>query len=78
MRVTSRSKREEDVLTRMRFGHTGLNESLYRIAKHLTGICVCGQAQELVEHVLINCCKYQAERRISLINKWYNLIFKNY
>ncbi len=31
--------RQEEVVTRLIIGHTGLNQTLYNIAKHPTGVC---------------------------------------
>uniref|UniRef100_A0A1A8L2C0 Reverse transcriptase domain-containing protein n=1 Tax=Nothobranchius pienaari TaxID=704102 RepID=A0A1A8L2C0_9TELE len=63
MRNTGRSRREEVIVSRLRFGHTGLNNTLFIIGKHDTGTCVyCGE-EETVGHVVLHCRKYQAERR---------------
>lgn len=63
-RVTTREKKVEDVFSRMRFGHTKLNSTLYKIKKHDDGTCECSDSQETVEHVLIHCPMYHAERRL--------------
>lgn len=39
MRETSRTKKKEDIISKMRFGHTGLNSTLGLIDKHETGMC---------------------------------------
>lgn len=64
MREKSRSKKEEDTISRMRFGHTGLNSMMKVLRKHETGMCELSNYQETVEHVIINCPKYQRQRRI--------------
>ncbi|KAI2644425.1 hypothetical protein H4Q32_024564 [Labeo rohita] len=46
--VNGRNRREESVLTRLRFDHTGLNKTL----------CLL----EDVEHILLHCGKYREER----------------
>jgi len=56
MRENNRNKREEDIISRMRFGHTGLNSTLKLIGKLFCNI------NETVEHVIINCQKYNEER----------------
>lgn len=56
------SRREEDVITRLRFGHTYLNSSLYLMRKHQTGQCeYCGE-RETVEHIFMQCVKYRRHR----------------
>uniref|UniRef100_A0A8C2HUK7 Uncharacterized protein n=1 Tax=Cyprinus carpio TaxID=7962 RepID=A0A8C2HUK7_CYPCA len=68
MRSAGKNRRDEIVISRMRFGHTRLNGTLYKMGKHDTGRCTfCGQ-EETVEHVMIYCQKYEFERRI-LIEK---------
>ena len=56
MRCGDKSRREESVLSRLRFGHTSLNST----GKHETGRCECGQ-EETVEHV--DCERYEQDRR---------------
>ncbi len=57
--------RDEIVVSRMRFGHTRLNSTLYKMDKHDTGRCeFCGQA-ESVEHVLLY-LSHETERRSNL------------
>ncbi len=52
----------------MRFGHTRLNSTLYKMSKHDTGRCeFCGQ-EESVEHVILYYQKYETERRILMQN----------
>uniref|UniRef100_A0A1A8H245 RNase H type-1 domain-containing protein n=1 Tax=Nothobranchius korthausae TaxID=1143690 RepID=A0A1A8H245_9TELE len=68
MRDTGRSRREEVVISRLRFGHTGLNTTLFMIGKHNTGQCVyCGE-EETIAHVVLQCRKYLAERRAMIQN----------
>lgn len=57
------SRREEVVMTRLRIGHSNLNETLHIIGKHPTGLCEFCQAPETVEHVLVKCRKYSVERK---------------
>lgn len=48
------SRMEKVVFTRLRTGHTRLNNTLYKIGKHSTGGCdYCSE-----EHVLVHCRKY--------------------
>ena len=58
MRSTGRNRREESI----RFGHTVLKGSLFIIGKHGRGRCECGQI-ETVELVMLNCQRYEEERR---------------
>ena len=63
-REVGRNRKEETTLTRLRIGHTGLNETLYRISKHADGRCYhCGET-ESVQHVLMECESYEEERKI--------------
>ncbi len=52
----------------MRFGHTRLNSTLYKMGKHDTGRCeFCGQ-EESMGHVILYFHKYETERRILIQN----------
>lgn len=63
MRCAGGNRRDETVISRLRFGHTGLNGMLWKIGKHDTGRCdYCGQ-EETVEHVVQQCQRYEQERR---------------
>ncbi|XP_035985721.1 uncharacterized protein LOC118559100 [Fundulus heteroclitus] len=57
-----RSRREEIIFTRLRTGHTYLNEFLYIIGKRNNDICEGCAEKENVDHVLMNCIKYAMER----------------
>ena len=57
-------RREENVISRMRIGHTGLNHTLSRIGKHPTGKCIHRSQPETVEHVLLRCRKYSTQRDV--------------
>lgn len=63
-RNTNRSKDEEDVFSRMRYGHTRLNNTLLIMKKHADGNCQFCGSLETIEHVILNCTKYQEERQI--------------
>ncbi len=68
MRSAGKNRRDEIVISRMRFGHTRLNSTLYKMGKHDTGRCeFCGQ-EESVEHVILYFQKYETERRILMQN----------
>lgn len=57
------SRRVGAVMTRLRIGHSGLNKSLFKIGKHPTGACeFCGEP-ETTHHVLLECDRYDEERR---------------
>lgn len=61
-RRSFRSRRDEDIISRKRFRHTGLNSTLKKMGKHDTGTCdFCGQ-EETFEHVVLECGKYKRER----------------
>lgn len=51
----------DDVISKMRFGHIGLNSMLEIITKHVAGISeYCGQ-MEIGENILLDCNKYSNE-----------------
>ncbi len=54
--------RKETIMTRLRIGHNKLNSTLHIMGKHPTGFCDQCQIPETVEHVLINCSKYELQR----------------
>lgn len=58
-----RNRREETVTSRVGFGHTGLNSTLFTIGKRSTGRCDYCEQDETIEHVIVNCEKYAEERR---------------
>ena len=63
-RTVKRSTREENIITRLRVGHTKLNKTLHLINKHPSVLCEYCQVQESVEHVILHCQKYSREREI--------------
>ena len=66
--VTRENRREETVLTRLRFDHTGLNKTLFVIGKSNTDKCAECNLVENAEHVLMQCKRYEVER-MQLRNK---------
>lgn len=57
------SRQEENMITRLRIGHTSLNGCLRIIGKHQTGLCThCGEVEN-VEHILLRCRKYSEKRK---------------
>lgn len=49
MRSTERSRKMETIISRLGFGHTGLNRAVFKIVQHSTKRCdFCGQAETLV------------------------------
>ncbi len=68
MRSAGKNRIDEIVISRMRFGNTRLNCTLYKMGKHDTGRYeFCGQ-EESVEQVILYCQKYETERRILMQN----------
>lgn len=51
MRRAGRKRNEERIISRMRFGPTGLNSTLFKIGKHATDRCGCMKF-EMVEHII--------------------------
>uniref|UniRef100_A0A3B5QKI5 Reverse transcriptase domain-containing protein n=1 Tax=Xiphophorus maculatus TaxID=8083 RepID=A0A3B5QKI5_XIPMA len=61
-RKENRNKQEEDIISRLRFGHVGLNSTLKIINKHSTGLCnFCGKLETVI-HIFMECNKYNLER----------------
>lgn len=59
--IQRKTRREETIISRIRFGHTGLNSSLFIIGKHEMGkFSRCG-ISETIQHFLLHCQKYQEE-----------------
>ena len=67
-RIGSGRRKEEVVLTRLRLGHSALNKTLQVVGKHQDGLCEDCLEDETIEHVLMNCSKYEIERE-TLRNK---------
>jgi len=63
MRGTGRSRKEENIISRLRFGHTGLNSTLFIMGRHPSRNCEFCFEEETVEHVLLLCPKYSEERK---------------
>jgi len=49
------SRRCETMLSRLRMGQTRLNSGLYRIGRHVSGLCNICQVPETTEHFLLYC-----------------------
>lgn len=61
-RESGRSRAEENIITRLRLGHTRLNSTMHLIKKEPTGLCkVCG-VRETVEHAIMYCREYIVDR----------------
>ena len=63
MRSMGRTQREETIISRLQFGHTRLNSTLFKIGTHNLGRCEFCHTEESSENVLLYCHKYDAERR---------------
>lgn len=61
-RTTIFSTREENILSRLRIGHTKLNKTMQLIKKHPTGLCEYCKTAETVDHVMWHCQKFRNER----------------
>ena len=60
--VYSGQSKDEQILIRLRLGHSALNKTKGLIGKHPTGLCEGCQVEETVEHVLMYCSDYEIER----------------
>ncbi len=61
-----RHRKEEVMISRLRMGHTGLNSTIALVGKHENGMCDECDVSETVEHVLIECSKYDDQRNVFL------------
>ncbi len=61
-KITGRNRMEEIIFTRLRIGHCGLNKCLHILGKHRSGRCEFCDRIESVEHVVLECQKYERER----------------
>ena len=50
------------IISRLRFGHSRLNSSLFKIAKHESGRCDYCEQQETVQHIIMHCQRFEIER----------------
>jgi hypothetical protein len=48
---------------RIRIGHCGLNNYLYRFGKSNSPCCNCGYGKETVEHFILECPNYRMQRK---------------
>ena len=60
---TMRNRRTMTTLVRLRTSHCGLNHYLYRFNIKNISYCECGQGKETVEHYLLECRKYNEQRK---------------
>ncbi len=51
-------------MARLRIGHSNLNSTLHIIGTHPTGFCEYCETLETIQHVLLNCRRYEEQRRI--------------
>jgi hypothetical protein len=61
-RLFNISSEEASVLIQARTGHGRLNKSLYRLKIADTADCQCGEGEESIQHVLLHCPTWAAER----------------
>ncbi len=64
VKITRRNRKEESIISSLRFGYTALNSILNKIRQHQTGKC---DQEETVEHVIMKCLMF-SERRILVCN----------
>ena len=56
-----KGRREQVIMARLRLGHCCLARDLALIGKHDSGLCECGDRED-VRHILMECRKYRRER----------------
>ena len=61
--ANQKSRRYETVLARLRSGHVGLAQHLFRVQLKDSPLCNCGQV-ETIEHFLLQCPLYARQRNI--------------
>lgn len=67
-RYSGGDRREENILSRLRIGHTGHNKTMKLLSKHPTAFCDwCGES-EMVEHVTMY-CERNKEDRLKLLEE---------
>ena len=57
-----KSRNTVSTIARLRTGHCGLNDYLYKFNKRDSPYCECGHGKETVNHYLIECKRYSKER----------------
>ena len=55
-------RKEQVIISRIRIGHTFLNNTLFILGEHQSGLCSC-QKLKTVQHVLMSCRKYDCQRQ---------------
>ena len=50
-------------MAQLRMGHCALNNYFYRFGKRGSPYCECGYGKETVQHFLLECRNYRAERK---------------
>ena len=68
MRSKGKTQREETIIYRLPFGHTRLNSTSFKIGNHNSVRCQFRHQEESLEHDLIYCQKYDAERKELILN----------
>lgn len=58
-----RNRRIEVALCRLRIGHAGLRQHLFRFKLSETNLCECGEP-ETIEHFFLNCILHQHQREL--------------
>lgn len=54
--------RKDLIISHFRFGHTGLNISLFKIGMHATVNCIYCNQEETIKHIMISCKKYRKQK----------------
>ena len=60
----ARNRREENILNRLRVGSCLLNETLFKLNKHVNGLCDHCRQPETVQHLFFHCTKFNQQRSV--------------
>ena len=64
---TLNDRRAETILHRLRMGNLGLNDNLFHINQHVSGMCEYCNVPETVDHFLMFCPRYIIPRAMMLV-----------
>jgi ribonuclease HI len=72
VKFKNNNRSKEVAITRLRFNHALLNNTLHMFRRHPNGLCDICQEKETVKHYLLDCIKYLDERQV-ILDECYDL-----